>query len=78
MDTDEFEISYCIVLKQTVGIIIKANSMWNNGHTVGIIIKANSMWNSGHTVGIIIKTNSMWNKSRGTRQHWGLSMGIIK
>jgi len=62
VDTDGFEISYCIVLKQIVGIIIKENSMWNNGHTVRIIIKA----------------NSMWNKSPGTRQHWGLSMGIIK
>ena len=33
MDTDGFEISYCIVLKQTLEIIIKTNSMWNNGHT---------------------------------------------
>jgi len=45
---------------------------------VGIIIKANSMGNNGHTVGIIIKANCMLNKSRGTIQHWGLSMGIIK
>jgi hypothetical protein len=56
VDTDGFEISYCIVLKQTVGIIIKANSMWNNGHTFQRMEEdlQNSMWNKSR---IIIKAN---------------------